>query len=111
MHRRDFLRHSAAALAAASSSTRAFGIVVQESSRPATPCGVATGDVSGDRAIVWSRTDRPARMIVEYSTTPSFSDRRRIVGPAALEETDFTARVDLTELSAGQRISYRVQFQ
>ena len=50
-------------------------------------------------------------MIVEYSATGSFADRRRVVGPAALEDTDFTARVDLTELPAGQRLSYRVQFQ
>ena len=50
---------------------------------------------------MWSRSDRPARLIVEYSTTPSFTDTRRIVGPAALEDTDFTARVDLTGLPAG----------
>jgi alkaline phosphatase D len=50
-------------------------------------------------------------MIVEYSTTASFTERRRIVGPAALEDTDFTARIDLTDLPAGQTISYRVQFQ
>jgi alkaline phosphatase D len=110
MHRRDFLRHGAAALAA-SSAARAFGIVVQDAGRPATPCGVATGDVADGRAIVWSRTDRPARLIVEYSTTPSFRDPRRIAGPAALEATDYTARVDLSDLPPGQRISYRVHFQ
>jgi alkaline phosphatase D len=75
------------------------------------PFGVSTGDVTDDRAIVWSRTDRPARLVVEYSTTPSFADIRRIVGPAALEETDFTASVDLSGLPAGQRISYRVLFE
>jgi alkaline phosphatase D len=111
MNRRDFLRRSAAAVAVASAPARAFGIITQDANRPAAPCGAATGDVDGGRAIVWSRTDRPARMIVEYSTTPSFSDRRRIVGPAALEDSDFTARVDLTGLPPGQRISYRVRFQ
>jgi alkaline phosphatase D len=50
-------------------------------------------------------------MIVEYSTSPSFDDLRRIAGPAALETTDFTARVDLRDLPPGQRISYRVSFQ
>jgi alkaline phosphatase D len=110
MNRRDFLRHGVAALAA-SSPARAFGIVVQDAGRPATPCGVATGDVADGRAIVWSRTDRPARLIVDYSTTASFRDSRRIVGPAALETTDYTARVDLSDLPQGQRISYRVQFQ
>jgi alkaline phosphatase D len=33
------------------------------------------------------------------------------VGPAALEDTGFTARVDLTGLPRGQRIVYRVRFQ
>jgi len=74
---------------------RAPAIITRDAARPGVPCGVASGDVSDDRAIVWSRTDRPARLVVEYSTTPSFSDIRRIVGPAALEETDFTARVDI----------------
>src|SRR5262249_16680072 len=78
--------------------------------RPATPYGVMTGDVVGDRAIVWSRSDRSARMVVEWSTSDRFVDARRIVGPAALEPTDFTARVDLQGLPADQRISYRVTF-
>ena len=34
-----------------------------------------------------------------------------MVGPAALEATDYTARVDLTGLPAGQRIFYRASFQ
>ena len=90
---------------------RSPAIIMRDSARPAMPCGVASGDVTAERAIVWSRTDRPARMIVEYSTSPSFRDMLRIVGPAALEDTDFTARVDLTELPPNQRITYRVRFQ
>jgi alkaline phosphatase D len=90
---------------------QAPAIVASESSRPGLPCGVATGDVADGRAIVWSRTDRPARMIVEYSTSPTFRDLRRVTGPAAMEWTDFTARVDLRDLPPGQRISYRVLFQ
>ena len=107
MNRREFLSLSAAALVA----PRAPAIVIQDGDRPGMPCGVATGDVTDGQAIVWSRSDRPARLIVEYSTTPSFADTRRVVGPAALEATDFTARVDLVELPPGQRISYRAQFQ
>lgn len=79
--------------------------------RPALPGGVASGDVTADAAIVWSRCDRPARMIVEWSTTESFQNSRRVVGPAALEHTDFTARTDLRNLPAGETIFYRVQFQ
>ena len=110
MHRREFLTLSATAIAAARQD-RAPALVTRDEDRPGVPWGVATGDVTDGQAIVWSRTDRPARLVVEYSTTPSFADTRRIVGPAALEDTDFTARVDLTGLPAGQRMSYRVLFQ
>ncbi len=110
MNRRDFLKCGAASIIAARQD-RAPAIITRDASRPGVPFGVSTGDVTDDRAIVWSRTDRPARLIVEYSTTPSFTDIRRIVGPAALEDTDFTASVDLSGLPAGQRISYRVLFE
>jgi alkaline phosphatase D len=86
-------------------------IVRAQASQPAMPHGIGAGDVSGGRAVVWSRTDRPARLVVEYATTESFRDPRRVVGPAALEPTDFTARVALRDLPAGQRIFYRARFQ
>jgi alkaline phosphatase D len=79
--------------------------------RPATPCGVASGDVGNGRAVIWSRCDRSARMFVEYSTTERFADPRRVRGPAALESSDFTTRTVLTDLPPGQRIFYRVQYQ
>jgi alkaline phosphatase D len=121
MNRRGFLKQSALAagsLATASLGGRrawaqatAPGAVTSDRMRPAVPYGVQSGDVTGDRAIVWSRTDRPARLLVEWSTSDAFRDAQRIVGPAALAETDFTARVDLTGLPAGQQIFYRVLFQ
>ena len=80
-------------------------------SRPAIPYGVASGDVTSHAAIIWSRTDRPSRMIVEYATTDSFKNSKRMIGPAALASSDFTARVDLTDLPPGQEIFYRVLFQ
>jgi alkaline phosphatase D len=72
---------------------------------------VAVGDVGAGRAVIWSRGDRAARMFVEYSTTESFRDVRRATGPAALESSDYTARVVLADLADGQRIFYRVIFQ
>ena len=75
------------------------------------PQGIAAGDVTSGRALIWSRADRAARMFVEFSTTESFKDVRRVAGPAALETSDFTARTVLTDLPAGQRIFYRVLFQ
>jgi alkaline phosphatase D len=78
--------------------------------RVSAPLGAQVGDVSGDRAIVWSKADREARMLVELSTTESFRNSWTVQGPAALEDTDFTARLDVGGLPAGQRIFYRVRF-
>lgn len=86
-------------------------IITPENARPLMPFGVASGDVTRDRAIIWSRSDRPARMMVEYATDSAFKDVRRIIGPAALESSDFTARVDLRDLPPDQQIFYRVSFQ
>jgi alkaline phosphatase D len=87
-------------------------IVAAPGFRPTAPFGVAAGDASSNgRAIVWSRSDRSARMFVEYSTTERFTDARRVRGPAALETSDFTSRTVLTDLPPGQRIFYRVLFQ
>src|SRR5215472_15434601 len=120
MNRRRFLSQSALAVGglAASLARRpvwaqgtAPAVVVPDAARPAVPYGVQSGDVTSDRAIVWSRTDRPARMVVEWATSESFARARRVIGPATLEETDFTARVDLRGLPRGQRIFYRVTFE
>jgi len=86
-------------------------LVTADAARPGIPSGTSAGDVTAGRATVWSRCDRPARMVVEYATTESFTDLRRVVGPAALEDSGFTARVELRDLPPGQRISYRVLFQ
>jgi alkaline phosphatase D len=86
-------------------------IVRSQNSRPLLPQGVASGDVGNGRAIIWSRADRAARMFVEYSTTERFANPLRVPGPAVLETSDFTGRVVLTDVPAGQRIFYRVLFQ
>ena len=105
--RREFITTALTASAAAG-----FPAIVRaQGARPALPQGVASGDVTAGRAVVWSRADRAARMFVEYATTDRFQDLRRVPGPAALETSDFTARVVLPDLPAGQRVFYRVLFQ
>ena len=69
--------------------------------KPSAPFGVAAGDVGGGRAVIWSRADRSARMFVEYATTESFTNARRVRGPAALESSDFTCR-DVADRSCRQ---------
>ncbi|WP_256973146.1 PhoD-like phosphatase N-terminal domain-containing protein [Nostoc sp. T09] len=53
--------------------------------RPGIPYGIACGDISNDSALIWSRSDRPARMIVEYSTNESFQRGQRVFGANTLE--------------------------
>ena len=84
--------------------------VLQDANAPAMPGGVQVGDVTGTRAMIWSATDRPARMLVEVSRDERFSSPRLIEGPAALEDTRFTAKIDLGGLTPGEPVFYRVWF-
>jgi alkaline phosphatase D len=86
-------------------------LLTADSARPQLPHGVMSGDVSADRTIVWARADRPSRLLIDWSTTEAMRDARRLTGPAAIEASDFTARLDLGGLPAGQTIFYRAQFQ
>jgi alkaline phosphatase D len=81
------------------------------SDRPRITHGVQSGDVSVDSGVVWARTDRPARMLVEVSTSDSFVDIRDAIAVDALPESDFTAKIQLEDLPAGQDIFYRIRFE
>jgi alkaline phosphatase D len=94
-------------LAALVAAGRAPAIVRQ---RPSLPSGIMCGDLVGGSAVIWSRSDRPATMEVEWATTESFSNPRRVPGPAALDDTDFAAKLTLTGLPPDQHIFYRVRF-
>ena len=86
-------------------------IITSDRMRPSIPYGVASGDITGNSAVIWSRCDRSSRMIVEYDTADSFRNVQRIIGPAALETSDYTARINLIDLPADRQIFYRVSFQ
>ncbi len=86
-------------------------VVTSDRERPQIPCGVMSGDPTGGRAIIWSKTDRPARLLVEFATREDFRGSQRATGPAALAGSDYTARVDLGPLPPGAQIFYRVAFQ
>lgn len=86
-------------------------IIAAPNARPRMLDGVQSGDPLGDRAVVWSRCDRPAKMVVEWDTRSGFTQPRRVVSAAVDARSDFTARVDLTGLPAGQAIFYRAWFE
>ena len=79
--------------------------------RPQALQGLHFGDPADGSAVVWSRSDRPARMLVDWSYDESFGNARRIIGPHALDTTDFTARQDLVGLEPGSDVFVRVMFQ
>ncbi|WP_428934144.1 alkaline phosphatase D family protein [Streptomyces sp. ACT015] len=107
--RRSVLRGSLAASAALSLPTAlAAAPAFARSGRPGAAWGVQTGDVTTDSGLVWVRSDRPARMIVETSATESFRNPRRLRGPLLGPGTDFTGTTRLRGLPAGEQIHYRV---
>ncbi|MDE2241907.1 MAG: PhoD-like phosphatase N-terminal domain-containing protein, partial [Bradyrhizobium sp.] len=79
--------------------------------RPRVSHGVQSGDVSTDGGMVWARADRPSQMMVEVASTESFARARALPPIAALPESDFTAKMLLENLPAGQDIFYRVRFR
>ncbi|MEQ8493142.1 MAG: alkaline phosphatase D family protein [Gammaproteobacteria bacterium] len=101
----------AGGLSAILAAARAPAVLAAPTARPAMPSGIMSGDVDGDRAVIWSRTDRPARLWVEYTTGARFERAVRVRGPAALMTTDFTARVDLAALPRGATVQYRAWFE
>ncbi|MFG2503169.1 alkaline phosphatase D family protein [Streptomyces sp. NPDC048441] len=78
------------------------------SGRPRAEWGVQAGDVTAHAGLVWVRSDRPARMIVETSATESFRNPTRWHGPVLGPDTDFTGTTPLRGLPAGEQIHYRV---
>jgi alkaline phosphatase D len=78
------------------------------SGRPQAQWGVQAGDVTSSSGLVWVRSDRPARMIVEVSPTESFRAPRRFTGPLLTPDTDLTGTTPLHGLPSGRQIHYRV---
>jgi alkaline phosphatase D len=85
--------------------------VSRAADRPRTTHGLQSGDETTDSGVVWARTDRPARMLVEAATSDSFRDIVAGTYVDALPESDFTAKALLEDLPAGAEIFYRVRFQ
>ena len=114
MTRRAFARHVATvglATMGTGNGLRGQGPAVSVGGRPTVLNGVQSGDVTADSAVVWARSDRVARMVVEWDTTDRFRNVRRVTGPVTGPEADHTAKVVLAGLPSGERIVYRVRFE
>lgn len=109
--RRTLLRSSVVGLAAvplACSSDNGPGLV---RNRPTLTHGVAAGDVRADGALIWARSDQPAKLVVETAATESFKDAKRFEGPMLTPDTDGTGRVRVNGLPAGSTVHYRVTLE
>jgi alkaline phosphatase D len=77
--------------------------------RPRLTHGVQSGDVTAREAVVWARSDRPARMLVEVSRRPDFRHAQTLRGPVLTPDTDLTGRTFLRGLPSGAEVHYRVR--
>lgn len=116
LSRRLFLQGSAVSLGTAALTRPAWAdgapaLITSDAVRPVAAQGLQFGDPTQGATLLWSRADRASRMIVEWSLDESFRKARKVVGPYALEEGDFTVRQDLVGLPAGHEVFVRVQFQ
>ncbi|MFE4690372.1 alkaline phosphatase D family protein [Streptomyces sp. NPDC056749] len=102
--RGSLLASAAISVPAAVTTAPAFAL----SGRPSASWGVQVGDVTASSALVWVRSDRPARMVVETSATESFRRARTWHGPLVDARTDFTGTTPLYGLPAGEQVHYRV---
>jgi alkaline phosphatase D len=72
--------------------------------------GIASGDVTDESAIIWSRVnDQPAQMNVEYDTNANFTNPLSKTAQAD-STTDFTAQAKLDGLKPDTPYYYRVWF-
>ena len=83
------------------------------------PTGIATGDVTTDSAVLWSRASGPGRLSARLQAVDSAGEilrgrygfSRTIQGPLATEASDFTAKIHAKGLPAGTRFALELNFE
>jgi len=81
---------------------------VVTSGRPVLTHGVQSGDPAPGQITLWSRADRPARLVAEISRDPSFRNARVLTGPVVTSRSDFTGTIPVRGLPSGADLFYRV---
>jgi phosphodiesterase/alkaline phosphatase D-like protein len=69
--------------------------------------GVASGDMHGDSAVLWTRTRESARIVPQLSRSAGFEDARELAAIETGADADFTAKAVASGLDAGTRYYYR----
>ena len=106
LSRRRFLTSTAAV-----AGSLAMPRLSRAADRPMVSHGVQSGDVGIDSGMIWARADRASQLMVEVATTESFKNAHALPPIAALPESDFTVKMLLENLPAGQDIFYRARFR
>jgi alkaline phosphatase D len=104
--RRALLKSSAATGLVAASGL-AVPFYARAAAAPTFTHGVQSGDVDAASGMIWTRVDRPSRIMMEVSTTESFKDSVRLTPMNALPESDFTIKRLVESLPSDQEIFYR----
>lgn len=100
-------RRAVLAGSTAFAATLAMPSLSRASSRPQFSHGVQSGDVDTSSGMIWTRTDRPARVNVEVSTTESFHNARKLPPMDAIPSSDMAVKRLLADLPSDQDIFYR----
>lgn len=108
----------AAAPTAAGASPARTGIPLVRN-RLTLPSGIATGDVTSDSAVLWSRSSAAGRMIATLRAVDDggtvLSGRgafaRTLRGPRATQASDFTAKIHAGHLPANTRFALEISFE
>ena len=85
----------------------AMPAISRASARPVFTHGVQSGDVDTMSGMIWTRTDRPAQVMMEVSTTESFANARQLAPLTAAPESDFAVKRLVEGLPSDQDIFYR----
>ncbi|WP_236638635.1 alkaline phosphatase D family protein [Mangrovicoccus ximenensis] len=75
--------------------------------RPVFTHGVQSGDVTANSGMIWTRVNTPARVMMEVSTTESFSNSVRLPPMNALPGSDLAIKRMVDGLPSDQDIFYR----
>ncbi|GAA4217842.1 alkaline phosphatase D [Sagittula marina] len=106
LSRRRFLAAGTTAL-----TTLAMPGILRAGQAPQFTHGVQSGDVSAQGGMIWTRTDRPAKVMMEVATTESFADARALAPLHAHPSNDFAVKRLVDGLAPGQQVFYRFTAQ
>jgi alkaline phosphatase D len=81
--------------------------ISRAASRPVFTHGVQSGDIVMSSGMIWTRTDRPSRIMMEVSTTESFADARRLAPMESIPASDLAVKRLVSGLPSDQDIFYR----